>query len=148
MAWIPLRSRRDPAFWAPHALAFLFAFSLVLLGQHWSDAHVASLRTLAQSDPEAAMRAFEATLRGLAWISGGLCFVAAGLLGRLCQLGLRAARIPPAGWWSLGAHRAATGDTARHVGRLGLALAVLLALSGVALVLYAEHLIRALAQGR
>lgn len=147
MAWDSIRSRRDPAFWVPLVGTVMLALLVGLLAQHWSDAHLASLRTIAASDPEAAVRAFERTLRALAWSAGGFSAVAAGLLARFSQLGLREGRVPPAGLWSLGAHRMATGTTAQRLGRAGLLLAVLLALSGLALVIQAERLIATLAPG-
>jgi hypothetical protein len=146
MAWVSIRSRRAPAFWAPLVLAPLLAMLLALLAQHQVDAHVRSLEALAESDPQAAARAAEGALRALAWLAGGFSVFAAGLLGRYFQLGLRQRRLPPAGWWwSLGAHRAATGPTAQRLARLGLALAALLALLGLAAGFYLEYLIGALA---
>jgi hypothetical protein len=77
----------------------------------------------------------------MGWFATGSTLLVSILLARGCQLGLREGRIPPSGWWSLGAHRVAIGATALCVGRAGLVLAGLLALLGVATGILFEHLI-------
>ena len=144
MAWVSIRSRRDPAFWGPLALALLVA-PLLGLGAHlWVTGHIRDLQVLADSEPRAARAAAEHTLRGLSWLVGGFCLVSSALLGRYFQLSLRQGRLPPHGWWSLGAHRAATGTTARRLASLGLGLAAVVGLLGIVTVFLVEHLIEAL----
>jgi hypothetical protein len=145
VAWIRIRSRRSAAFWAPLVAAPLLALLPSLLAQHWLDDHLPSLQALAASDPEAAARGAERGLRAVAWTAGGLALLVAALLARSCQLGRREGRLPPAGWWSLGARSAATGATAERLARAGLAVAALLAGLGLALALQVERLIRSLA---
>ena len=145
MAWIRIRSRREPGFWLPLVAAPVLALLPSLLAQQWVADHVRSLEALAGSDPEAAALGAERALRALGWGAGGFCLLAAALLARCCQLGLREGRLPPAGGWSLGAHRAATGATARRLARAGLALAAVLAALGLLAALQIERLIRVLA---
>jgi hypothetical protein len=129
-------------------LTVLLVVPLGLLARHWTQAHLRSLQAIAESDPQAAAHAAGGMLRAFGWLAAGLCALTAGLLASACQLGLRRGCLPPAGWWSLGAHRAATGRTAQRAGRLGLALSTVLVLLGLALALSAEHLVGALAPDR
>ena len=105
---------------------------------------IGSLRSLADSDASAAQLEAQRWIREIAWSLAALLVVFAALLGRSCQLGLRQQRMPPAGWWSLGAYRVATGSTALRVGRAGLALALLIALLGIAFPLLVERFLHAL----
>jgi hypothetical protein len=145
MAWARIRSRRDPAFWAPLGFAVLVGPALGLAAQLWLADRLRRLQALAATDPASALVAAEHVLRGLGWLIGGFALLSSGLLARYFQLGLQQGRLPPFGWWwSLGAHRAATGATARRLGRAGLCLAALLGLLGIATVFLVNHLIQVL----
>jgi len=148
MAWVSIRSRRAPAFWAPIAVALVLALLLGVCAQLWVTDHIRGLQALAGSDPQAARAAAERMLRGLGWFLGGFFLLSSALLVRYFQLGLRHGRLPAPGWWSLGAHRAATGATAQRLGRVGLGLSVALGLLGIALVVLVDHLIESLLAGR
>jgi hypothetical protein len=120
---------------------------VLLLGvcvQLWVAEHIAALEALAKSEPFMARVVAEDGLRRLSRFLAGFCVFSSALLARYFQLGLRQGRVPPHGWWSLGSHRAATGTTARRLGRVGLCLAALLSLLGVAAMLLMEHLIESL----
>jgi hypothetical protein len=60
---------------------------------------------------------------------------------RFCQLGAREGRLPPSGWWSLGAYRARVGDSVQRFAAAGRVLAVVIGLAGVGLGLAVENLI-------
>lgn len=141
MDWIILRSRRAPAFWAPVAVILLIVVPLGVATQLWVANEVQELRALSASDPRAAAVAAERILRSSSWALCGFLVLTSALLARYVQLGLRQGRLPPEGWWSLGAHRAATGGTARRLGRAGLALALILVLAGISMVFLVDHLI-------
>ncbi|UCE85658.1 MAG: hypothetical protein JSU66_15210 [Deltaproteobacteria bacterium] len=68
-------------------------------------------------------------------------------LFRYFQLGLRDGRLPPSGWWSLGAYRVAVGPTARRISRFGLVLAGFLFAASVGFALAIENLVRVLLEG-
>ena len=144
MPCVILRARRAPAFWVPFAVVFPAALALGVLAQLWATDHIRHLQALAQSDPQAARAAAEHTLRGMGAFVGCFSLLVSTLLARYFQLGLRQGRLPPRGWWSLGAHRAATGTMARRLGRAGLGLSVLLALLGITTFLLVNRLIESL----
>ena len=148
MAWVTLRSRRAPAFWAPLAVVLLVALLLGLFAHSWATNHIRHLQALAESEPQAARVAAEHTLRGLSEFAGVFCVLASSFLARYFQLGLRQGRLPPGGWWSLGAHRAATGTTARQLSRAGLGLSALLALLGIITFFLVNHLVESLFAAR
>ena len=148
MAWVRIRSIRDPAVWAPFAAAVLIGPLLGVCLHLGVASYLRDLQELSTSDPGAAAAAAERTLRGLAWFLTGFVLLFSALLGRSCQLGLRQGRMPPLGWWSLGAYRVATGATARRLGYVGLALAALLGLLGIALPFIVDHFIEALLSAR
>jgi hypothetical protein len=148
MPWIPLRSKRDPAFWVPLVLALLFVLVLGIGAQRWATGHLLDLQAAAERDPRSAAAGAERTLRNLSWTVGGFCLLNAVLLARHCQLGLRQGRLPPRGWWSLGAHRMAVGPTADRLGRVGLLLALVLGLVGIVIMFLFDRLIDSLVAGR
>lgn len=147
MTWVQIRSRRDPAFWVPVLASFLVGFLVALAAYaSWSEWHD-HLRELVTADPEAAAAEAVHMLRCVSW---SLCIVLAGFsvfLLRYFQLGHRESRLPPSGWWSLGAYRVAVGPSARWMSRIGLVLSVLLFGAAIGLPLAVEHLLRVLHDG-
>ena len=87
-------------------------------------------------------------MKGLGCFVGIFCLLASTLLARYFHLGLRQGRLPPGGWWSLGAHRAATGTTAQRLARFGLGLSALLALLGITAFFVVNRLIESLLAAR
>jgi hypothetical protein len=148
VTWIQLRSRRDPAVWAPLLLSVVLLVPLVLGTQLWLSDWMERIRALASSDPAAAQAE---ALRALRLASWSFCAALAGLsayLFRYFQLGRREGRLPPSGWWSFGAWRAAVGPTARRMSRIGLALSVVLFAAGIGFALAVEHLMRLIRDGK
>ncbi len=96
----------------------------------WVTEYISHLEAIGESDAGAARVAAEQALQLFGWFTCGFLLVIAIALARYFWLGLRHERLPPPGWWSLGAYRAATGTTAERIARAGLVLAFLLALFG------------------
>jgi len=120
---------------------------VALLGHLWARHHLEQIQRLGASDPQAAAAAAERGLRLLGEAVCGFSLVCAALLARYFQLGLREERLPPSGWWSLGARRAAVGAGARALGRFGLGLSALLAAAGVGCLVAVDRLLAALSRG-
>lgn len=141
MEWQTIRSWRAPSFWLPMLGAVLLVLGLGLAAQFWTHSYLEELRSLRAADPPAAAAAAERGLRLLGQIVCGFSLLLGGLLFRCFQLGLREQRLPPSGWWSLGARRVAVGPGACWLCRLGLALSLLLPAAGVGCLLAVRHLI-------
>lgn len=77
----------------------------------------------------------------------GSSALVAPFLFRFFQLGRRQARLPPEGWWSLGAWRALVGPPARRAGLIGMGLCVALTGATLALVVAIELLLGSLLRG-
>lgn len=144
MRWIRIRSRRDPAFWAPLLVVILAAGVAALGLQHWTAGWTRHLEDLRQADPRAAAEAARDVLHGLAWAICAGSLLVAGLLFRFFQLSVREERLPPSGWWSLGAFRAMAGTGARRAGRVGMVVCVVIAAAGVGFLVHVLHLLSAL----
>jgi hypothetical protein len=143
MEWQTIRSARDPRFWLPLASALLLAPLLGLAAQLWTRAYLHELYALRASNPPAAVAAAEQGLRALGQIVCGFSLLSSALLFRYFQLGSRQHRLPPSGWWSLGARRIAVGPGARRLCRLGVGLSFLLAAAGVGLLIAVHQLLAA-----
>jgi hypothetical protein len=147
MDYVKLRSRRDPAFWLPLLLSVVVLAPLVYGTYAWLTSWLEHLEALASSNPEAAQDEAIRILRFCAW---SLCAVIVGFcayLFRYFQLGRREGRLPPSGWWSLGAFRAIVGRKARRMSKFGLVLSGVLLASAIGLALAVEHLIRLIEGG-
>ncbi|UCE02034.1 MAG: hypothetical protein JSW67_12335 [Candidatus Latescibacterota bacterium] len=147
VTWTPLRSRRDPAFWAPFLVLLLVLAPLTVWGHAWVSAWLDRLRETAVSNPEAARAE---AVRGLRLWGAALCAVSiafSAYLLRYSQLGLRQGRLPPSGWWSLGAYQVAVGPSARRMSRFVRVLALFLLAAALAFLLALEFLLRVLQQG-
>lgn len=147
MTWIRLRSPWDPVVWLPLVLVPLVLAALVA----WAQASVAgwqeALNDSMSSDPERAVA--EAT-RMIRLCEAALCassLLSAAFLYRFFTLGLREGRLPPSGWWSIGAWRMIIGPKARRMSRMGLAFTLLLPVTAVVTVLVVEYLLWALLAG-
>jgi len=144
MEWQTIRSWREPGFWLPMACAVLLVSAIALGGNFWAQHSIEALRQMATTDPAAATAAAQRGLRLLGWVVCGFSLACAMLLGRYFQLGLRELRLPPSGWWSLGAHRVAVGPGAGTLSRFGLGLSALLAAAGVGCLFAVSHLLEIL----
>ena len=144
---VVLRSRRDPAFWVP-LLMSVVALAALTLGAHaYLSDWIQGLRELASSDPEAAQTEAVRVLRLGTW---SFCALMAGFcayLIRYFQLGRREGRLPPSGWWSLGALRAIVGSRAHRMSRLGLVISAVLLVATIGLGVAVERLIRLIQAG-
>jgi hypothetical protein len=90
-----------------------------------------------------------AALRAASWLTAIALFVGSGCVAlafaffRAFRRAMAEARLPPSGPWSFGAVRIVTGRPAVLLGRIGLCLAVVLGLAGVALGGYSVWIARA-----
>ena len=139
-----IRSWRDPAFWLPLACALPLIVALGLAAHGWVPRYIHDLESLRDTQPEVAAAAAERALRLLGRGICGFSLATALLLSRYFQLALREERLPPSGWWSLGARRIVVGSGARSLARFGLGLALSLALAGVGCLLAVRHLLEIL----
>ena len=122
--------------------------ALATCAQLWLSAWLEAINHTARSDPE---RAVAEAVRLIRLCEVALCVssgVFALFLARFFQLGLREARLPPSGWWSLGAWRAVVGPSAQRMSRIGLTSSLFLLALSVGAVLVIESLLRALLSGR
>jgi hypothetical protein len=148
VTWIQLRSRRDPAFWAPLLLAVLVLVPLAFWSRLWVSDWLDGLREIASFDREAARDEALRTLRLLEWAFCAVSSVFSAFLFRYFQLGLRESRLPPSGWWSLGAYRVAVGPTALRMSKFGLVLSLVLLTGTIGFVLAVEYLLRVILAGK
>jgi len=147
MPWVQLRSRRDPSFWVPLLACAVLLVVLAFLANARMSEWARHLRELSAADPAAAKAQAVHVLR---IATGSLCLVTIGFcayLFRYFQLGHREGRLPPSGWWSFGALRAAVGPEARSLSRVGRMLPWLLLAATLGLALAVELLIRLLEAG-
>jgi hypothetical protein len=144
MEWQTIRSWRDRGFWLPLVGSLLFVSAVAGSTQLWAHRHIQELQSLRASSPEAAAAAAQRALRLLGQTVCGFSLGVAALLFRYFQLGLREQRLPPSGWWSLGARRVVVGPGARCLCRLGFALSLVLAAAGVGCLLVVQHLLETL----
>ena len=131
MTWQTIRSWRDPAFWLPLASAVCLVLVLAVGAHSWTRGYLQELQSLGVSDPRAAAAAAERGLRVLGQAVFGFTLAFGALFFRYFQLGFRQQRLPPCGWWSLGARRAVVGSSARRLSRMGVALSLVLPIAGV-----------------
>ena len=148
MDWVQIRSRRDPAVWAPLLLAVLVIVPMAFWIHAWASGWLDSLRATASSDPEIARAEALRVLRLLEWVFCGVSFVFSAFLFRYFQLGLREGRLPPSGWWSFGALRVAVGPTALRMSKFGRLLSVVLLTATIGFVLAVEYLLRVILAGK
>jgi len=144
VTWIQLRSRRDPAVWGPLLLTLLAMAAIVLWVQTELDGRLEALEATADSDPEGAT---SQAVRLVRWCEVALCtstLLFTAFLARFFQLAGREGRLPPSGWWSLGAWRVLVGPEARRLSRLGLSLTLLLPALTAATIFVTETLLRSL----
>ncbi|MDT8320607.1 MAG: hypothetical protein RQ826_08785 [Xanthomonadales bacterium] len=108
---------------------------------------IKELGILASSDPEAARDEAIRRLRLSAWSFCIVMFVFCVYFFRYCQLGRREGRLPPSGWWSLGALRAIVGPKARRMSEVGLVLSAVLLAASIGFGFAVEHLVRLIERG-
>ncbi|MEN8159221.1 MAG: hypothetical protein ABFS41_04010 [Myxococcota bacterium] len=141
MPWSTIRSRRDPAFWLPIVAIVVVLVPAVIWTHFWLQARADELLERAAADPEQGLAEAIAFARTLGWLLAGVTAAIGLALLHYFQLGLQHGRLPPPGWWSLGAFRVAVGDTARRMARFGRVVAVVLIAASLGLGLAVEHLI-------
>lgn len=128
--WVPIRSRRDPAFWAPLLMTVLITTSLFLVVHN----HITDLIESINSSTlplSTFMDQLIFYLRVLVWSFGILLVIFSALNAKFFKTGLLEGRLPPSGWWSLGAWRAAVGPGIKRMAKFGYAVSLLLLITGI-----------------
>lgn len=144
MKWETIRSARDPGFWAPVIGVIVAVPAFGAAAHFWTQSYLGELRSLRASNPPAAAAAAERGLRLLGQIVCGFSLIVSVLFFRYFQIGLRERRLPPSGYWSLGARRAAVGPGVDRLCRVGLGLSLLLATAGIGSLLAMRSLLATL----
>jgi hypothetical protein len=107
----------------------------------WVTSQIEAIEKLSESDPQAAIAQAAAILRGS---TGGFA-VALGALGlllvRYFTLAQSQGKLPPEGWWSVGAFQRLEGLAARRIGAVGRVVSWLLVALAPLLVLAVDHLL-------
>lgn len=152
VTWVHIRSRRDPAFWLPIVAILAVLVPIAIWTHFWLESRTDELVERAASDPERALAEALDFARAVGWVLSAVTAAMGLALLHYFQLGLRHGRLPPDGWWSLGAFRVAVGDTALRMARGGRVVAMLLIAAAFGLLLSIEHLLdvleRSAADGR
>ena len=128
--WVPIRSRRDPAFWAPLLMTVLILTSLFL----FAHTHITDLIETINSSTlplSTFMDQLILYLRILIWSFGIILMIFSALNAKYFKTGLLEGRLPPSGWWSLGAWRAAVGPGVERMAKFGYAVSLLLLITGI-----------------
>lgn len=141
MTWVQIRSRRDPAFWLPIVAILVVLIPIAIWTHFWLQARTDELVERAATDPERALSEALDFARSVGWTLAALTAAMGVALLHYFHLGRRYARLPPTGWWSLGAFRVAVGDTALRMARGGRVVAMLLIAAAFGLLLSIEHLL-------
>ena len=144
METIRLRSRRDPSFWVPLAVAVAILISAGLAAHSWTAAYLEQLQVLAKVDSAAALQETVYTLKILGILFFAFAAITGVLMFRFFQLGLAQGRLPPAGVWSIGAYRAVVGRWARIMSQIGIGLNLILPAAGIGSFLHILELIKRL----
>lgn len=136
--WIQIRSRRDPVFWAPLLVTVIITTSLFL----WAQAYTTEFLKTINSDTLSAdqtMNQLILHVRIIVWLFSAILIIISALNFRYFKAGIQEGRLPPAGWWSLGAWRAITGPRVRRMAPIGYAFSVLLFITAFGLAIAVEY---------
>ena len=128
--WVPIRSRLDPAFWAPLLMTVLITTSMFLFAHN----HITDLvETINSSTLPVSefMDQIVLYLRILVWSFGIILVIFSALNAKYFKTGLLEGRLPPSGWWSLGAWRVAVGPGVKRMAKFGYAISLLLLITGI-----------------
>ena len=142
MSWTQIRSRRDPAVWLPILVVVLVCGALALWAQLEISALLRELEASGRSDPERAVAEATRLIRLCELALGVSSLALSAFLVAFFRRALREERLPPSGWWSLGAWRMLTGPEVRQRSRVGLALALAIPLLTAATIAIIEVLLR------
>ena len=136
--WIPIRSRKHPAFWAPLLLTVLIATFLFVWAYDHTDNLLVSVNSKGLSDDEI-IKVLILEIRTIVWTFGALLIVISVILYKCFSLGVTESRFPPSGLWSLGSWRAIVGPRVKKLALVGYALSLSLFLMGFGLISSAEY---------
>ena len=124
-SWVRIRSRRDPAFWAPLLLTVLIITPLFMWAHGYKTEFLDTINTNTLSDPKIYNQLI-LHIRLIVWPFSIILMALSALNYRCFKAGTREGRLPPSGWWSLGAWRAIVGPRVNKIALFGYAVSLLL----------------------
>ena len=136
--WSRIRSKKDPAFWAPLLLTVLIATSLFVWAYDHTENLLVSVDLQGLSEAEI-LKKLILEARIIVWSFGALLIVTSVIMFRCFNLGVRESRFPPSGLWSLGSWRAIVGPRVKQLAFVGYALSLLLFIMGFGLLASTEY---------
>ena len=136
--WVQIRSRWDPAFWAPLLLTVLVVTPLFIWAHDYTSEFVDNINASTLSDPETSNQLI-LCIRLIVWPFIAILIIFSILNFRFLKAGAQEGRLPPSGWWSLGAWRAIVGPRVKRMAPLGYAISLLLFITGIGLAIVVEY---------
>ena len=136
--WVQIRSRRDPAFWAPLLGTIIITTSFFLWAQAYTTEFLESINSNTLSADQSASQLI-LHLRIVVWSFSAIFIIFSALNFRYFKTGIQEERLPPTGWWSLGAWRAIVGPKVKRMAPLGYAASLLLFITGIGLAIAVEY---------
>lgn len=136
--WVRIRSRRDPAFWAPLLLTVLIITPLFM----WAHSHTKGFLDTINVNTLSDTKTYNQLIlhvRHIVWPFSVILMVFSALNYRYFKAGAREGQLPPSGWWSLGAWRAITGPRVNKIAPFGYFISFLLFITGIGLVIFVEY---------
>ena len=136
--WVQIRSRRDPAFWAPLLVTIIITTSFFLWAQAYTTEFLETINSNTLSADQSASQLI-LHLRIVVWSFSAIFIIFSALNFRYFKTGIHEERLPPSGWWSLGAWRAIVGPRVKRLAPLGYAFSLLLFITALGLAIAVEY---------
>lgn len=136
--WVQIRSRRDPAFWAPLLVTVIITTALFLWAQAYTTEFLETINSNTLSTAQSASQLI-LHLRIVTWSFSAILIILSALNFRYFKTGIQEERLPPTGWWSLGAWRAIVGPRVKRLASLGYAFSLLLFITAFGLAIAVEY---------
>ena len=136
--WVQIRSRRDPAFWAPLLGTIIITTSFFLWAQAYTTEFLESINSNTLSADQSASQLI-LHVRIIGWSFSAILIIFSALNFKYFKAGIQEGRLPPTGWWSLGAWRAIVGPRVKRMAPIGYAISLLLFITGIGLAIVVEY---------
>jgi hypothetical protein len=136
--WVQIRSRRDPAFWAPLLVTVIITTALFLWAQAYTTEFFETINSNTLSADQTANQLI-LHVRIVVWSFSAILIIFSALNFRCFKVGIQEGRLPPTGWWSLGAWRAIVGPRVKRIAPFGYAISLLLFITAFGLAIAVEY---------
>ena len=136
--WVQIRSRRDPAFWAPLLVTVIITTSLFLWAQAYTTEFFETINSNTLSADQTANQLI-LHVRIVVWSFSAILMIFSALNFRYFKAGIQEGRLPPTGWWSLGAWRAIVRPRVKRMALLGYVVSLLLFITGIGFAIVVEY---------